>query len=307
MSTKVLVLGGNGFIGSHLVDALLRGGAQVRILDRSGSLQGEPVRGVDYRYASLSDVPAVTEALADMDVVVHSISTTVPSTANLDPVADIEGNLIGTVRLLQKIREVGIPKLVYISSGGTVYGNSRSVPISEEHARNPMSSYGIVKVAIESYVAMLGAASGFRSLVLRVSNPYGPRQGHLGVQGVIPTFFRQIVAGEVIKIWGDGTTIRDYIYISDLIAFMVEAIRSDLAGVYNVGSGIGASLNEVLALVSRISQESPKVEFLPRRSFDVDSVILDISKARQASDWAPRVHLPDGCEMYWQWLRQRPG
>lgn len=299
---RILVLGGNGFIGSHLVDALVADGAHVRILDRAGSLQGKPLARVDYRFGKFEDTTFLAESLADVDLVVHLISTTVPGTANLDPVADIEGNVIGSVKLLQQMRDIGVARLLFLSSGGTVYGDVRSLPIPEEHERNPRSSYGISKVAVENYVAMFGSLYGLRSLVVRASNPYGPRQTHIGVQGVIPTFFRRIMDGEQIRIWGDGSAVRDYLYISDLVSFMASAIREDLAGVFNVGSGRGRSVNEVLQVVSEVSGSSPRVEYVAERRFDVRNVVLDISKAKKALDWAPAVSLRSGCESCWRWL-----
>lgn len=307
MATKILVLGGNGFVGSHLVESLLAAGARVRVLDRSGSLKTPPLSGVDYRHADLADLPALTEALADMDLVIHLISTTVPGTANQDPVADIQGNLIGTVRLLQKLRDAGVPKLLYLSSGGTVYGATPSMPIPEAHPRNPVSSYGIVKTAIENYIAMYSAMAGFQFLILRVSNLYGPRQGHIGVQGVIPTLCRRILDGEPLKIWGDGTATRDYLHISDLMAFITAAITQGATGIFNVGSGTGTSLNQLLALFAEITQRSVKLEHLPPRSFDVHHLVLDITQARQALGWRPRIPLPEGCQQYWDWLQRHEG
>lgn len=305
MNKQILVLGGNGFIGSHLVEALAASGARVRVLDRAESLHDEPIRGVDYRFSSFDDIAAVAEALTDVDLVIHLISTTVPGTANLDPVSDIEGNLVGTVRLLQQMRDAGVCNLLFLSSGGTVYGNTQVVPIPEDHPLRPLSSYGIVKVAIENYIAMHGELYGLRALVLRVSNPYGPRQGHLGVQGVIATFFKRIIDGDRIKVWGDGSSVRDYLFISDLVSFIVEAVNRDLTGVFNVGSGQGASVVDILSIVSEISGKIPLVEFLPPRGFDVKSVVLDTTRARHAAEWAPRVPLREGCEQFWKWLEQR--
>ena len=182
-----------------------------------------------------------------------------------------------------------------------MYGDAKFVPIPEEHERNPLSSYGIVKVAIENYIAMFCMQYGLQSLVLRVSNPYGPRQGHLGVQGVIPTFFQRIIAGDEIQIWGDGSTVRDYLYITDLVSFMVQAINNDLTGVYNVGSGQGVSLRDVLALIAEVSGISANVKYFPPRNFDVKNVVLDITKARNALDWKPLVSLHEGCKKYWKW------
>lgn len=303
MNMRVLVFGGNGFIGSHLVEALVAEGARVRVLTRSGCKHSQPLHGVDYRYADFADSVSVAESLVDIDIVVHLISTTVPATANLDPLADIHGNLLPTVRMLQQMRDLGISRLVFLSSGGTVYGDAKSVPIPEDHERNPLSSYGIVKVAIENYIAMFSAQHGLKSLVLRVSNPYGPRQGHLGIQGVIPTFFQRIIASDEIHLYGDGSTVRDYIYISDLVSFIIQSIKKDLAGVYNVGSGQGVSLRDVLSLIEEVSGLSANVKHLPPRGFDVKKVVLDISKACEALDWAPTVTLREGCERYWKWAR----
>ncbi len=300
---RVLVLGGNGFIGSHLVEALVASGTHVRVLTRSGQYI-QPLHGVEYRYADfVADSASLAESLVDVDIVIHLISTTVPATANLDPIADIKGNLLSTVRLLQQMRDQGVSRLVFLSSGGTVYGDAKTIPIPEEYERNPVSSYGIVKVAIENYIAMFSSQHGLKSLVLRVSNPYGPRQGHLGVQGVIPTFFQRIIAGEEIRIWGDGSSVRDYLYISDLVSFAVQGINRDLAGVYNVGSGQGASLKDILSLIEEISGRSAKVSYLTPRGFDVKKVVLDISKARKALDWVPTVSLREGCERYWKWVK----
>ena len=303
MNTRILVLGGNGFIGSHLVKALASNGWNVRVFNRPQQQLEPPLHGVNYRYADFADSVIVAEALVDVDIVIHLISTTVPATANLDPVADIQGNLISTVNLLQQMREIGVKRLVYMSSGGTVYGNAKTIPISEEQARAPLSSYGIVKVAIENYIAMFSALYGLQPLILRASNPYGPSQGHLGVQGVIPTFFQRIIAGEEIRIWGDGSTVRDYLYISDLISFLVKAIQKDLTGIYNVGSGEGASLQDILVLIEKISGRQANVKYLPSRGFDVQKVILNINKARQALNWEPIVSLPEGCERYWKWVK----
>jgi UDP-glucose 4-epimerase len=300
---KILVIGGNGFIGSHFVDTMVNGGMRVRVLDRAGSLRGEPVPGVDYRYGDFSDVATLADALADCDLVAHLASTTVPGTADLDPIGDIENNLVPSVQLLQQMRTLKVGQLLYLSSGGTVYGNAREVPISEEHQLAPLSSYGIVKVAIENYIGAFSAQAGIKALILRPSNPYGPRQGHIGVQGVIPTFFERMVNREPIKIWGDGEHVRDYIYIDDLIRFMVLGIKSHLGGVYNVGSGQGSSIRDVISVVSAVSGITPEMIFMPPREYDVKSVVLDISKARSALLWEPQVSLRDGCERYWRWLR----
>jgi UDP-glucose 4-epimerase len=300
---NILVIGGNGFIGSHFVDFIVAaGGASVRVLDRPGSLRREGILSVDYLYGDFSDVATVAEALTGSDVVVHLASTTVPGTGDLDPIADIESNLVPTVRLLQQMRALNVRRLIYFSSGGTVYGNTQMVPIPEEHERNPLSSYGIVKVAIENYIEAFAAQKGIEALILRPSNPYGPRQGHIGVQGVIPTFFQRILKSEPLQIWGDGNNVRDYIYIDDVVRFITLALEHSLTGVFNIGSGQGSSVKDVLKIISEVTGISAEVRYLPARRYDVRSVILDITKARSVLPWAPLVSLRDGCERYWRWL-----
>ncbi|MDH3349588.1 MAG: NAD-dependent epimerase/dehydratase family protein [Desulfobulbaceae bacterium] len=304
MKKNILVLGGNGFIGRHLVEALALQESRIRVLTKSLNNQVPPVKGVDYRYADFADSMKVAEALVDIDVVVHLISTTVPATANLDPSADIKTNLLPTINLLQQMRELKIPRLIFISSGGTVYGNAKVCPIPESHKTAPLSSYGIIKATIENYITMFSLQYGLKSLVLRVSNPYGPRQGHIGIQGVIPTIFQRILSGEEIKIWGDGSAVRDYLYIEDLINFLTQGIDNDLEGLYNVGSGNGTSLKDVLSIIENISNLTAKVKYLPPRGFDVKNVVLDISKARKALDWSPKITLREGCQKYWNWATE---
>ncbi len=278
-------------------------GTSVRVLDRPESLRHEPHAGVDYRFADFQDQASLAEALVDIDIVIHLVSSTVPSTSNLDPVADIEGNLVGTVRLLQQMRQSGAQRVIFFSSGGTVYGNPQQLPVHESHPLNPISSYGVVKVAIENYLRMYDTLYGIQSTILRVSNPFGPRQAHLGVQGVIPTFFNRMRQQEPIKIWGKGEIVRDYIYIDDLVAAVLSAAKCPTGGIYNVGAGSGASILELLEMITSVSGIEPTIEYLPSRNFDVNEIVLDISKARSELNWHPTIPLREGCERYWEWLK----
>lgn len=299
---RALVLGGNGFIGSHLVDALHMVGCRVRVFDRSPNRYQEPRPAIDYRIGSFGDSAQIAEALQDVDVVFHLISTSVPSTSNLDPVADIEGNLIGTVVLLQQMVKLGVKRIVYLSSGGTVYGNPSVESVPETHPLNPICSYGVIKVAIENYLHMFNQLHAIEPVVLRASNPFGPRQGHVGVQGVIPTFLQRLKDGERTQIWGDGSVVRDYIYISDLVSLCLKAGLGDTVGVFNAGSGVGHSLNDLLDIIRRVSGDELAVDYLPGRSFDVKRITLDISKAASEFDWQPAIDIETGIHEHWAWL-----
>lgn len=300
---KVLVLGGCGFIGSHLVDGLLEAGHKVRVLDRSPKLYRAPLAKVDYRFGDFSNTPFLAEALEGIEVVYHLISTTVPSTSNLDPVSDVRSNLINTLQLLQLMVQKNIPKIIFLSSGGTVYGIPNAVPIPENHPLRPICSYGVVKVAIENYLFMFHQLHGLEYVVLRASNPYGERQGHVGVQGVIASFMAKILGGEPIEIWGDGSVVRDFIYINDLAKLCVLAAKSEKSGIYNAGSGVGHSINEIVSAFTEVTGLTIEPVYRPGRGYDVPSVILDIMGAKCAFDWSPQIDLRDGIECSWQWAK----
>jgi UDP-glucose 4-epimerase len=304
---KTLVLGGTGFIGSYVVDQLLSNGHQVRVFSRVAEQFRSPLPGVDYRLADFGDVPALVESLSGIDVVFHLISTTVPETSNQDPIFDIESNLVDTVRLMQLLRDNGVRRLVYLSSGGTVYGIPETLPIPEEHPLRPICSYGIVKVAVENYLHMFQQLYGFDYVVLRPSNPYGARQGHYGVQGVIGTFLNKTLKGEELDIWGDGGLVRDFIYVKDLAGLCVAAGESDKVGVYNAGSGRGHSIEEVRGYVEEAVGRKLVVNRRESRNFDVPKVILDINKTRHAFNWRPAVDLASGIKITWEMMTNSAG
>lgn len=306
---KVLLIGGCGFIGSHVADRLLAEGLQVRSFDRRPEPFRPPLRNVDYVLGDLTDTAQLYEALSGVDAVIHLASTTVPSTSNLDPVADITGNLIGTVRLLEIMRATGQRKIVFLSSGGTVYGIPQVDPVTETHPLRPISSYGIVKVAIENYFHMEHSLHGLQHIILRASNPYGPRQGHTGIQGIIGTHLWRIARGEPVEVWGDGSVVRDFIHVRDLADLCVTAVLSPISGCYNAGSGEGTSVAEIVDCIDRTVQATGSAPVRPirkpGRGFDVPRVVLDISRARADLGWSPRTGLNAGIAETWDWVRGR--
>ncbi|EAU54363.1 NAD-dependent epimerase/dehydratase family protein [Mariprofundus ferrooxydans] len=300
---NVLVLGGSGFIGSHVVDHLLAAGHKVRVFDRAPERYRTALKQVEYRLGAFDDTFQVAEALQGMDAVCHLISTTVPGTSNLDPVADVQSNLINTLSLLEQMRNKDLHRILYLSSGGTVYGNPQQFPISESHPLNPISSYGVVKVAIEKYMNMYQQLYGFEPIILRPSNPYGSRQGHAGVQGLIGTLLARALSGDTLEIWGDGSVIRDYMHVSDLARLSVAALESGHSGVFNAGSGEGHSINDIIGLIRDIMSEELQVNYCEGRTFDVKEVVLDISRAKETFAWQPEISLSAGINEQLQWLR----
>jgi UDP-glucose 4-epimerase len=300
---NVLVTGGTGFIGSHVCDALLRCGHHVRVLSRKAEPYRAPLPRVEYYLGDIADTFYLSEALNGMDAVIHLVSSTVPGTSNLDPVADINFNLAGTVRMLELMRQAGPKRIVFLSSGGTVYGEPSRLPVAEDEPLNPLCSYGVTKVAIEHYLGMYAFLYGIEPVVLRASNPFGPRQGRLGIQGLVAAFLNRIIAGKPLTVWGDGEVIRDYFYASDLADLCVLAAESKETGIFNAGSGQGTSINRMIELIGLATGQKPEVHYEPQRKFDVRETYLDISKARSAFGWEPTVDLEEGISRHWEWLR----
>ncbi len=298
-----LVLGGNGFIGSHLVDQLLKLGHKVRVFDQHPRINQINLKKIDYQSGNFNDEQSVKAALQGIEIVYHLISTTVPSTSNLNPMADVQCNLIGTIRLLESMRNHNICKIVYFSSGGTIYGNSTELKISEEHSQNPICSYGIVKLSIEKYLLMYKELYSIEPLILRISNPYGPGQRNCEVQGLIGAFLRNITEGKSIEIWGNGEVVRDYIYISDVIDACELAIEKNLSGIFNIGTGKGYSVNQVIDLIKKVYPSKFNISYKEKRNFDVERAVLDIQKANMIIGWRPKVTLEFGLIKYIEWLQ----
>lgn len=302
---KSLVLGGNGFIGVHLVKSLLAAGVgPVRVYDRSTNKFGVAPAGAEYVHGELGNHGLIREAVEGVEVVFHLVSTTLPKTSNDDPIYDVRSNLVDALQLLEACVEAGVRKVVFASSGGTVYGSPRTVPITEDHPTNPITSYGIVKLAVEKYLGLFHHLHGLDYAALRISNPYGPYQDPRGQQGAIAVFLHRLLTGEPITIWGDGSVVRDYLYVSDLAEALVLAAKTETRRkVFNVGSGHGASLNELVAFVGEATGERPRVEYLPGRSLDVPANVLDVTRAGEELGWGPRTDLVEGMAGAWAWIR----
>lgn len=299
---KVLLVGGNGFIGSHVQDLLLRRGHSVRVLDALPEKYRAALPDVDYRVGSSADPSALSESLVGIDSVVYLASTTVPSTSNADVPWDIESNLIPLVATLDAMKRTGVEHVVFLSSGGTVYGVTDDTPVQETAPLDPICSYGVVKVASEKYLGMYRHLYGLRPLVLRPSNPFGPRQGHEGVQGFISTSLMRLRRGESIEIWGDGSVVRDYVYVEDLALAAVLGIETSATGAINIGSSVGRSLSQVIATLFAVTGTTVRVEYHPGRAFDVPHLVLSIERAREVLDWTPTTPFEEGIAAHRQWL-----
>jgi UDP-glucose 4-epimerase len=299
-----LVLGGNGFIGSHLVDKLISLGHEVRVFDKYEEHYRPPVASVDYRFGDFGNRSLLTASLDKMDFVFHLISTSLPKTSNDDPVFDVQSNVEETLNLLQQCVANKIKKVVFPSSGGTVYGLPVSLPIHEDCPTDPICSYGITKLTIEKYLALFHYLHGLDYVIVRPSNPYGSRQNPAGIQGVISVFLGKIVKNEPIEIWGDGEVVRDYIFIDDFVDGLCKAAFTNTsARIFNLGSGEGHSLNDVLAAIRNVVGRNIDVAYRAKRSFDVPKVVLDISRAKKQLEWMPVTPLENGIRKTYDFVK----
>ncbi len=297
---RALVLGGGGFIGSHLVTSLLAQDAKVRVLERpyrqrSPVLPAHPA--LEWQEGDFGNTQDIHRALEEVDIVFHLVSTTQPQSSNDDPVFDVESNLVATLRLLEQLRGRNTA-LIFVSSGGTVYGRPQHTPIAETHPTEPTCSYGIVKLAIEKYLALHHLLYGLNYRVLRVANPYGPGQETNHAQGVVGTFLSRVLHDEPITVWGDGTVVRDYLYIADTVSALQRAAEyHGTERIFNIGSGSGHSVREIVAAIEQVTGKSAQLQYTAARKFDVPVSVLDIGRARQELGWQPQISLAEGLRL----------
>jgi UDP-glucose 4-epimerase len=306
---KVTVLGGGGFIGSAIIDRLLGEGHSVRVFERPRIDPYRPFTDseqVEWINGDLMSVHDIREAVRGVDAVMHLVSTTLPKSSNDDPIYDVQSNLIASLQLLQVMVEEQVRRVVFISSGGTVYGKPQYLPIDERHPTEPMVSYGITKLAIEKFMVMFQHLHGLKPVILRVTNPYGERQRVETAQGAVGVFLDRIIRGQPIEIWGDGSVSRDYIHVSDVAQAFASALTYEGSQVvFNVSTGKGTPLTELLKIIGEVTGLPVNAQFKPARPFDVPMSVLDNTLAQAQLGWKPVVSLSDGIARTAVWMKGR--
>jgi UDP-glucose 4-epimerase len=305
---RYTIFGGGGFIGSTIADRLLRDGHELRVFERP---RVEPYRkfaageSVEWLGGDLQSVHDVGAAIEGADAVVHLVSTTLPKSSNDDPVYDVHTNLVASLQLLDQMVARKVPRIVFISSGGTVYGVPQRLPVDESHPTEPQVSYGIVKLAIEKYLLMYQRLHGLKATILRVANPYGERQRVETAQGAVGVFLHNALLGKPIEIWGDGSVTRDYIHVSDVAEAFARALEyTGPHSVFIVSSGAGVSLNELIGMLEALLGRAVERRHLPGRAIDVPVNVLSNALAERELGWSPRVPLPEGLARTADWMRQ---
>lgn len=288
-----LVTGGSGFIGESLIKRLVTEGWTIQNLDFAPGRFLHP--RVRHWSGSFQDNQLLREAMVGVDTVWHLASTHFPRDADQNPYGDAEGAILGTLSIAEMARELGVRRLVYASSGGTVYGELATASVAEDHPTRPITAYGISKLASEHYLRLFNGR-GLSTISLRIANPYGPGQNILKAQGALTTFCHHAATGLPITIWGDGSVERDFVHVDDVARALILAADANASGTeINIGSGCGVSLNQLLDLIRAARDDlSIDVSYEASRSFDVPRSVLAIDRARDLLGWQPEIPLATG-------------
>ncbi len=296
-----LILGGGGFIGRHVALTLTRLGHRVVLANRTPPDCTFPADASPLvRWTQLDLATADwAQVIAGASVVHHYAWTTVPASANSDPKGDLSVNVASTLALLEAMRrQPHPPRLIFASSGGTVYGKLRHVPVREDHPLAPITAYGASKAAVELYLGYYRAIYGLDCRVARLANPFGVGQNFARGQGAATTFLHHALTGQAITIWGDGETVRDYIHISDAAAGLarlaLSSRTSDQPWIFNIASGVGVRLNDIVTALEIQLDRKLEVRREAGRMFDVPVSVLDVKLAETELGWSPRRSFAEG-------------
>jgi UDP-glucose 4-epimerase len=304
MNRNCIIYGGGGFIGSHITDELLKHNYRITVFDLINSSR-KNVRHVlgkiDFIEGDFTNKVDIRKSMKGQDYAIHLVSTTLPSSSNLNPNYDVETNLVTTINFLEEAVKQKIKKVIFISSGGTVYGNPLKIPIKEDHPTDPKCSYGIIKLTIEKYLYLYKELKGLKYKILRLSNPFGERQNPRLNQGLIAHLLYRIKHHKTIEIWGDGSVVRDFFYIKDGARAVYKALV-DKSGVdlFNISSSKGYSIKQILEKFRKVLKLEFDVKYTSAREFDVPVNILDNRLAGKILNWKPETNFDEALKRTWR-------
>lgn len=294
---RVLVTGGAGFIGSHVVTELVKAGAEVSVVDNlSTGIRENVSPGATFYEADIT-APELSEILAreEPEAVIHLAAQAAAPLSLIEPRFDEAVNISGTINLLEASRHAGVRRVVYTSSAA-VYGDPVYLPVDEPHPVQPLSPYGASKYAAEVYLATYHRLYGIEGVILRLANVYGPRQDAAGEGGVVAVFCRRLFHGEPPEVFGDGNQTRDFIYVKDVVSAVLASLKHGAGEVLNIGTGKGTSVNELLSILFEISGRKMTPGYKQKRPGDIRESVLNPLKAHAILSWTARYDLKKGLE-----------
>ena len=304
---NILVTGGAGFIGSHIVDQFVQEGHRVSVIDDLSTGKRKQVHRKAVFYKLDVCGPKVEEVFKKERplVIVHMAAQMNVRKSTEDPVFDAEVNIFGTLRLLELAVRHGARKILFASSGGTVYGEQEAFPASESHPTQPLSPYGISKLTCEYYLEYYRHVAGLKYVALRLANIYGPRQNADGEAGVVAIFTQHMLAGEQPRINGNGLQTRDYVYVGDVVEAVRAVFNQPVEGVFNVGTGIETTVNEIFTRLKELTNSECREIHGPEKKGEQMRSVLDASKLEKETDWAPGVSLSEGLDETVKFFQQQ--
>lgn len=300
---RILVTGGTGFIGRHLVNSLLLDKQKVLVLSRKDlGLKNEELHTAKGDLNSILSLQNIFSA-NQIDCVIHLGCSSTPSSSVKDACRDLTDNVLPALNLLNLCIEYRVKNFIFASSGGTVYGNNPG-KASEESSVCPISPYGVHKLAVEKYIQVYAHLYGLKYIILRIANPYGKGQIKTKRQGLIASLLASVLNNSPTVIWGQKDTVKDYIYIQDLISGIMHCFRHGRKNeIYNLGTGTGTSIAEMVSLVKEVTGRTPELEYHPPAAWDVRHNVLDSSKLAEHTGWKAGTSIREGLEKFWQELK----
>ena len=302
---NILLLGGGGFIGTALAQRLCENNFNVHLLSKHfATKQIKP--NIILHQGSLDDREILEQLLPQCRTVIHLASSTTPGSSSRQPALESDKTITPTLRFLDILQDYKHVHIIFVSSGGTLYGNPESHPVNEAQPINPLSFHGAGKVALEIFLRTFSTLSGNNITIVRPSNVYGPEQPLRSGFGVIRTMLEHVRRATVMEIWGDGTSVRDFLYIEDMLSALIPLVDlPDDDNTYNLGSGVGYSLNQLKEIIESVCGKKLSAVYRPSRKTDVKTIVLDSSRLIRRTNWQPKVSLEQGIEMTWKWLKNQ--
>ncbi|MDK2849839.1 MAG: UDP-glucose 4-epimerase [Candidatus Woesearchaeota archaeon] len=303
---KVLVTGGAGFIGSHLVDKLIEQGFDVYILDNLSTGRKENInKKAKFFFGDIFDDNVLDELFKNnFSYVFHLAAQISVSKSVREPIEDAKTNILGSLKLIKKCIEYKVNKIIFSSTGGAIYGDTDEIPTTEKTLPKPISPYGIAKFSVENYLRFANHEFNLDYTVLRYSNVYGPRQNPEGEAGVIAIFSSRMLKDKEVTIFGDGGYIRDYVFVIDVVNANLKAMKLGNKEVFNISTARGTSVNQLFQMLKELTQYNKKPNYAKERKGDIRTSILSYEKAKRELDWHPEVRLEEGLKKTVEWFKE---
>ena len=304
---KILITGGAGFIGSHVGDLLIENNYEVAIVDNlsTGKLENINPKAVFYKCDTRDrEIFKIIEEVKPQ-IIIHKAAQLSVRNSVEDPVNDADINIIGGLNVLEACRKLKVEKVIFASSGGVVYGEQQYFPADENHPTKPISPYGVAKLTFEKYLYYYNYTFGLKYTALRYANIYGPRQDPYGEAGVVAIFSKKLLSNEQPVINGDGKQTRDYVYVKDVAAANMAAVRSDFTGEINIGTGVETDVNKLFDILkSAAGQKELKEVHAPAKEGEQTRSVLSYKKAKEILGWEPKMELKMGLAQTYNWFKE---